>query len=48
MLEHGLIQSDRLQEMFDLIEPVLIRYPALDPSSFHAAVAEFRRSAAMP
>jgi hypothetical protein len=46
MLRQGLIQIDRLQAMFDLIEPDLIRYPALDPASFRSAVAEFRRSVA--
>ena len=35
------IRIDKLREMFDLIEPGLIRYPAIDPASFRAAVAEF-------
>jgi hypothetical protein len=48
MLRDGLIRSDRLQEMFDSIEPDLIRYPAIDPASFRAAVAEFRRSVGTP
>ena len=41
MLRDGLIQKQRLQEMFALIEPGLIRYPAIDPASFRAAVTEF-------
>lgn len=41
MLQCGMISTDRLLEMFDLIEPQLIRYPAIDPASFRAAVTEF-------
>jgi len=41
MVRHGLIRADRLREMFALIEPDLIRYPAIDPPSFRAAVMEF-------
>jgi hypothetical protein len=41
LLESGLIQKDRLWEMFQQIEPQLIRYPAIDPASFRAAVMEF-------
>jgi hypothetical protein len=48
MLRQGLVQTDRLQGMFELIEPDLIRYPALDPASFRAAVAEFQRSLNLP
>jgi hypothetical protein len=36
-----LIASDRLREMFTLIKPQLIRYPAIDPASFETAVLEF-------
>jgi hypothetical protein len=36
-----LIQKHRLWEMFQQIEPQLIRYPAIDPASFRAAVREF-------
>jgi hypothetical protein len=39
----GLIQSERLLEMFALIEPELIRYPAVDVDSFRSAVMEFSR-----
>ena len=41
MLLSGLIQPDRLWEMFQQIEPQLIRFPAIDPASFRAAVKEF-------
>ena len=41
MLGTGLIQKQRLWEMFRQIEPQLIRYPAIDPASFRAAVREF-------
>ena len=37
----GLIQKQALREMFTLIKPQLIRYPAIDPASFEAAVLEF-------
>lgn len=38
---NGLVQKDRLRKMFALIEPMLIRYPAIDPASFRAAVDKF-------
>jgi hypothetical protein len=41
MLRAKLIVSDRLHEMFTLIKPQLIRYPAIDPASFETAVLEF-------
>src|ERR1017187_477859 len=41
MLQAGMIQVDRLLERFAEIEPQLIRYPAIDPSSFRAAVVNF-------
>jgi hypothetical protein len=41
LLREGLIRKDRLREMFAQIEPQLIRYPAIDPPSFRAAVVEF-------
>lgn len=37
----GLVQKDRLWPMFLQIEPQLIRFPAIDPGSFRAAVKEF-------
>ena len=41
MLRAKLIVRDRLCELFTLIKPQLIRYPAIDPASFEAAVMEF-------
>jgi hypothetical protein len=41
MLRAKLIATHRLQEMFTLIQPQLIRYPAIDAASFEAAVLEF-------
>jgi hypothetical protein len=38
MREAGLVQPDRLRELFAAIEPEMYRYPALDPRSFRAAV----------
>jgi len=36
-----MIRTDTLWELFSRIEPQLIRYPAIDPASFRAAVLEF-------
>lgn len=41
MLKEGLIDTGQLREMFAQIEPQLIRYPAIDPPSFRAAVEQF-------
>lgn len=41
LVRSGLIRKDRLRELFALIEPQLIRYPALDPAAFRAVVREF-------
>lgn len=41
MLRSGLIETGILLEKFAQIEPQLIRYPAIDPPSFRAAVQEF-------
>lgn len=41
LLQSGLIRVDGVREMFAVIEPQLIRYPAIDPGSFRAAVMEF-------
>lgn len=45
MLQSGLIQRDPLFQQFLQIEPLLIRYPALDPKSFRAVVAAFCQTA---
>lgn len=39
--ESGLIEKSRLWEMFREIEPLLIRYPAIDPASFRGKVRKF-------
>jgi hypothetical protein len=41
MRAHGLIQPNRLLELFESIQAELIRYPALDPGSFRAVVEAF-------
>ena len=38
MIRRGLVDRGRLLELFRAIEPELVRYPALDPTSFKAAV----------
>ncbi len=42
MLESGLVERARLRELFDAIEPQLYRYPAIDPATFRAAVAQLQ------
>ncbi len=34
----GLVRKPRLIELFESIEPLLVRYPAIDPSSFREGV----------
>lgn len=34
MMERGLVEPTRLQELFAEIEPALIRYPRIDPADF--------------
>jgi hypothetical protein len=41
MLDRGLIQPAQLRKMWTLIEPQLIRYPAVDAGSFRTRVMEF-------
>lgn len=41
LLREGLIRVDELRARFEEIEPLLKRYPAIDPASFRAAVMEF-------
>jgi Nucleotidyltransferase of unknown function (DUF6036) len=41
MLQDELIRLDRLWKMFLQIEPMLIRYPAVDAAVFRSTVAEF-------
>lgn len=39
MMESGLVEPARLQELFDAIEPELFRYPAIDPAAFRRKVS---------
>jgi hypothetical protein len=41
MLTRGLVLRERLLELFQAIEPQLIRYPAIDPPSLRAALLRF-------
>ena len=41
LLEYRLIRLEKLREMFTAIEPLLLRYPAIDPASFKRAVNVF-------
>jgi hypothetical protein len=44
MLARGLVERDRLGELFERIEPELYRYPAIDGASFRRRVEEVLRS----
>lgn len=41
LLEKGLIDAATLRQKFNLIEPQIIRYPAIDPASFRKSVHDF-------
>lgn len=41
MCQHQLIAKDRLWELFQAIEPALIRYPGITASEFRRAVQQF-------
>lgn len=41
MLNAGMIRSRQLRDLFAQIEPRLIRFPAIDPAAFRAAVQRF-------
>jgi len=41
MADRGLIQPERLWELFESIAPRLIRFPAIEPASFRASVQAF-------
>lgn len=45
MLAEGLVEPGRLRELFSAIVPELFRYPALDPTSFEAALEDFLEKA---
>jgi len=46
MVRAGLIEKEKLMDFFVQIEPLLIRYPALDPAVFRKTVEGFLVSAA--
>lgn len=46
MFRSGLVRSAKLLELFEMIEPHLIRYPAIDPSSYRVSVVSFIRDIA--
>jgi hypothetical protein len=41
MLQAGMIEIEKLRELFLCVEAQLIRYPAIDAATFRAAVMEF-------
>lgn len=41
LVASGLVEPERLVELFEAIEPDLFRYPAIDPVSFRRSVAAF-------
>lgn len=43
MRERGLIEPDRILDLYEAIEPELYRYPAIDPPSFRRRVEAFVR-----
>lgn len=45
MLAADLIEPDRLLQLFEVIEPELYRYPAVDPASLRRKVESFARAA---
>lgn len=40
MIESGLVDKTRLMDLFQVIQPQIIRYPAIDPASFAKRVEE--------
>lgn len=40
MIESGLVDPGQVRAQFDLVEPELYRFPAIDPEAFRAAVVE--------
>jgi hypothetical protein len=41
MMTRGLVEPARLRSMFEAIQPMLIRYPAINPARFRARLEEF-------
>ena len=48
LLARGLVEPDRLRELFEAIEPRLHRYPAVDPASFRRRLDEVLRRRTEP
>jgi len=44
MFETGVVESGRLLEFCEAIEPLLFRYPAIDPPSFRLRVERAARA----
>lgn len=44
MIKAGLVRLEQLPQWFAEIEPQLLRFPAIDPAAFRAAVSEFCRT----
>ena len=43
MAHRGLIERQRLAELFGEVEPLLYRFPAIDPKSYRRAVSSFTK-----
>jgi hypothetical protein len=41
MIEHGLVETATLRDLYDAIEPQLYRYPAIDPTAFRRKLQTF-------
>ena len=44
MMDTGLVEASELVRLFEQIEPLLYKYPAIEPRSFRRAVEDFVRS----
>ena len=44
LLDRGLVEPRRLRELFDAIDPLLYRYPAVDPPSFRKRLDDVLRA----
>lgn len=40
MIKEGLVDRKRLSDLYEMIEPLLYKYPAIDPDSFSEAVRQ--------
>lgn len=41
MVEEGLVETGRLRELYERIEPELFRFPSIDPPSFRRSIEDF-------